>query len=90
MEERIARLVARLDGAIKYAPMLKDHPDWSDDECIAFAEFNHARAIAGLRRALELEKAGYGTWDRQIPRWNEGIPYCRNVPMPKMLAEARK
>lgn len=58
-------LVPKFNGAIKYLPMLMDHPDWSDDECIAFARKWHAVA-------KELHDAG-------DPRWNEGIPYCRNV-----------
>lgn len=63
--DRIALLVAQFDGLIKYAPMLQDHPDWSDEQCIAFAREQHARALA--QRAAN------------PAQWNSGIPYCRNV-----------
>jgi hypothetical protein len=61
---RIKKLVGSLDGAIKYAPMIADHPKWSDAECVAFARKWHDVAVARL-------KSG-------DPRWNNGIPYCRN------------
>lgn len=80
-EARTERLMARFNGAIKYMPMLRDHGEhvvdksqrWSDDECIAFAQKWHAVAIEQLRN-------GGG--------WNNGIPYCRNIPTPAMLKEA--
>lgn len=89
-EDRISKLVAAFDGAIKYTPMLKDHPDWSDKQCLAFAREWHAVAIDGLRRALKIETKGHGAWDQQVPRWSDGIPYCRNLPTPRLLDEARK
>jgi len=63
--DRIALLAAKFNGAIKYTPMLQDHPEWTDAECIAFAKKWHAVA-------LKRHKAG-------DQRWNNGIPYCRNV-----------
>lgn len=65
MNERIERLVAQFNGAIKYAPMLADHPDWTDEQCVAFARKWDAVARA-RRQAGDL-------------RWNEGIPYGRNL-----------
>lgn len=65
-EERIKRLVAQFDGAIKYAPMLKDHPDWTDEQCLELARKGHELAVERL-------KAG-------DPLWNRSIPYCRNDP----------
>lgn len=65
MSERINRLVAQFNGAIKYTPMLADHPDWTDEACIAFA-----RKWDAIAR--ERHQAG-------DPQWNNGIPYCRNV-----------
>lgn len=59
------QLVPKFNGAIKYLPMLMDHPDWTDAQCIAFAKKWHAVA-EGRHRAGD-------------PRWNEKIPYCRNV-----------
>lgn len=76
MSDRIDGLVKKFNGAIKYAPMLKDHPDWSDAECIAFARKWHAVAIERLRN---------GNGD--LP-WNDRIPYCRNLPTDAMLKEA--
>lgn len=64
-EKRIAALVARFDGLIKYRPMLQDHPEWSDDECVAFAQEQHAQAVR--QRAPD------------PARWNDGVPYCRNI-----------
>ena len=64
-EDRISVLVARFDGLIKYAPMLQDHPGWSDDECIEFAKIQHVRA---LRQRAETPD-----------EWNSGVPYCRNI-----------
>lgn len=75
-QERVARLVAIFNGAIKYTPMLTDHPHWSDEECVAFARAGHARAIEGLR-AHGVEGA-----------WNDAVPYCRNIPTEAMLKEA--
>jgi len=88
-EERIQRLVAQFDGAIKYAPMLQDHPDWTDEQCLAFAREWHAKAIAGLKRALQIEANGFEPVERQVPRWNNKVPYCRNVITPAMREEAK-
>jgi hypothetical protein len=63
--ERIDKLVKQFNGLIKYAPMLKDHPDWTDEQCVAFAREQHARALK--QRKINAE------------RWNNGIPYCRNI-----------
>jgi hypothetical protein len=63
--ERIERLVAQFNGAIKYAPMLADHPDWTDEQCLAFA-----------REWDAVARAKYLAGD---PKWNNGIPYGRNV-----------
>lgn len=71
MIDRIAKLVARFDGLIKYTPMIQDHPDWSDDECIAFAREMHTRAVA----QYAVDRA----------TWNSGIPYCRNVFRPEKV-----
>lgn len=65
MSERIDKLVAEFNGLIKYAPMLKDHPDWTDAQCIEFAKKWHA--VAEERHA------------KGDPKWNDRIPYCRNV-----------
>lgn len=72
----IEELIQEFNGAIKYTPMLKDHPDWTKAQCVAFAKLHHASAIAGLR---EFGKDG---------PWNNGIPYCRNIPTVAMLKEA--
>lgn len=65
MKDRIDGLVKQFNGVIKYTPMLQDHPDWADKECVAFARYWDA--IARQRHAAK------------DPRWNNGIPYCRNV-----------
>jgi len=92
-EDRIAGLVAKFNGAIKYAPMLTDHPDWSDDECLAFARKWHPVAIAQLKAAMDRDAAGNGHWHNP-PKgeraWNDRIPYCRNQPTGPMLREAMK
>lgn len=67
-------LVREFNGAIKYAPMLKDNPKWTKEECLAFARKWHAVAIERLRK--------------NDPKWNEGIPYGRNIATPAMLKEA--
>jgi len=85
----IEELVGAFNGAIKYTPMLKDHPDWSKEQCLAFARQWHAEAINGLRLSLRLEREGHGRWDVVFPRWNDGIPYCRNIATAAMLSEAR-
>lgn len=85
---RIDRLVAQFNGAIKYAPMLQDHPEWTDEQCLAFAREGHAKAIAGLKRAIQIERNGFEPVERQVPRWNNKIPYCRNLPTLEMLKEA--
>lgn len=64
-QKRVEALIAQFNGAIKYTPMLADHPDWTDEQCLAFARKWHAVAVK-QRGALR------GTW-------NAGIPYCRNV-----------
>ncbi len=63
--DRIDRLAFEFNGQIKYAPMLADHPDWTDEQCLAFAR--QWDAVARQR---------YLGGD---PLWNNGIPYCRNV-----------
>lgn len=88
--ERIDALVSQFNGAIKYVSMLKDHPDWSDDECIAFARKGHEQAIAQLKEAMRRDKAGEGHWHNQVPVWNDRIPYCRNQPTLAMIEEAMK
>jgi hypothetical protein len=85
---RIDRLVAQFNGAIKYASMLQDHPDWTDEQCLALAREGHAKAIAGLKRAIQIERNGFEPVERQVPRWNNRISYCRNLPTPEMLKEA--
>lgn len=65
LAQRVPGLVAAFDGAIKYTPMIADHPEWTDDQCLAFARKWHA--VAAERYA------------KGDPRWNEQIPYCRNV-----------
>lgn len=65
MSERIDRLVAAFNGAIKYTPMLADHPEWTDEQCIAFAREHDAIA-----------RARYAAGD---PKWGDGVPYVRNV-----------
>lgn len=90
MEDRIKALVAKFNGAIKYGQLLKDHPDWTDDECVAFAREGHAKAIAQLKNAMARDKAGEGNWHNQVPCWNDRIPYCRNLPTAPMLEEALK
>lgn len=92
---RVDVLVKQFNGAIKYAPMLQDHPDWSDEKCLAFAREWHAKAIAGLRAAFkrDRQRSGAGHWHNPPegePAWNDGIPYCRNLPTSTMLDEAMK
>jgi len=65
MTDRIEKLVAQFSGAIKYTPMLADHPEWTDEQCIAFAR--KWDALARERR------------NANDPLWNAAIPYCRNV-----------
>lgn len=62
---RINRLISQFDGLIKYFPMLMDHPEWSDEQCIEFAKKHHEKALE--QRKVNLEG------------WNNGIPYCRNI-----------
>lgn len=64
-EDRIAGLIAKFDGLIKYTPMLQDHPDWTDEQCIAFAKKWH----------------DYAVWQHDVSPsiWNQGVPYCRNI-----------
>lgn len=64
-EERVKRLRAVFDGAIRYWPMLDQHPEWSDEECVKFAMKWHAKAVEQFKA---VGKMG----------WNWGIPYCRN------------
>ena len=61
----IDALVKEFNGAIKYTPMVKDHPDWTHEQCIAFAMKWHA-----------LAEQRYRAGDA---KWNNGIPYCRNI-----------
>lgn len=72
--ERVTPIVKKFNGAIKYIPMIQDDPELTEEECIAFAKKWHAVAIERLRNNVE--------------GWNEGIPYCRNIPTPEMLKEA--
>lgn len=65
LDDRINRLVSQFNGMIKYFPMIQDHPDWTDDQCIEFAKKWHAVAI---------EK-----YNKNSVGWNSGVPYCRNV-----------
>lgn len=90
MTDRINALVSRFNGAIKYTPMVKDHPDWTDDECVSFAEKWHKVAISQLKDALRRDRAGEGHWHNQTPCWNNRIPYCRNLPTTAMFEEAAK
>ena len=62
--ERVDQLVSQFNGAIKYLPLLTDHPEMSDDEVLAFARKWHAVAEARYRNG--------------DANWNNGIPYCRN------------
>lgn len=77
---RIEGLIARFNGAIKYLPLVTDHPELSDDEMVAFARHWHAKAMAQLRAKV----AAGGALDG----WNNGIPYGRNIPTAAMLKEA--
>lgn len=63
--ERVPALVAKFNGQIKYLPMLLDHPDWSDEQCLEFAR--RWDAIARERHAVSEQS------------WNDGIPYARNI-----------
>ena len=82
MSEHIENLVKEFNGAIKYTPMLKDHPDWTHEQCIQFAKKWHVVAIEGLRLGHSV--------NYKLKPWNEGILYCRNVPTQSMLDEASK
>ena len=62
---RVPALVGVFNGAIKYLPMLLDHPEWTDEQCLDFS-----RKWDAVARARH--KAG-------DPQWNNGVPYCRNV-----------
>lgn len=73
---RVEGLVARFNGAIKYLPLVTDHPELSDEDLVAFARRWHAVAIEGLRK--------HGP----DGPWNNGIPYGRNIPTAAMLKEA--
>lgn len=84
----LEELIAEFNGAIKYAPMLQDHPDWMREECLAFARKWHAVAIDNLRAALQQEKETGVSWGSQKKRWNDKIPYCRNQPTLRMMEEA--
>jgi hypothetical protein len=64
-ERRIPLLRAKFDGAIRYDPMLTDHPEWTDEECLEFARKWHAVAQKQFK-------------ERGETGWNLGIPYCRN------------
>lgn len=74
LAQRVPALAKAFNGAIKYTPMLKDHPEWTDEQCLEFAQKWHAVAIERL-------KAG-------DPKWNDRIPYCRNITTASMLTEA--
>lgn len=87
-EQKLDALIAEFNGAIKYLPMLADHPEWTHDECITFARKWHAVAITNLRAALAEEIKTGVSWGSQPKRWNDRIPYCRNQPTLRMMAEA--
>lgn len=97
MTDRIASLVAQLDGAIKYVDVLADHPEWTDEQVLAFARPLHEKAIGRLREILK--HPFYAKLSADQARlaqplvsspWNEGIAHCRNVPTAKMIEEARR
>lgn len=88
--ERVDKCVAEFNGAIKYAPMLKDHQDWTGDECVAFAQLWHEVAVKQLKEAFRRDRAGEGNWHNQAPCWNDRILYCRNLPTLAMIEEALK
>jgi hypothetical protein len=62
---RIDALVDAFNGQIKYLPMVLDHPDWTDGECVAFAK--KWDAVAREKYKADPDK------------WNNGIPYARNI-----------
>lgn len=37
MQTFIGELIKEFDGNVKYTPMLQDHPDWTKEQCLAFA-----------------------------------------------------
>lgn len=92
-DSRVAKLVSQFDGAIKYEPMIKDHQDWSDDQCLELARRWHAVAIVQLREAMQndRDRAVIGSHWHDPPEgnnsWNHGIPYCRNLPTTAMFDE---
>jgi hypothetical protein len=89
----LSELIAEFNGAIKYAPMIIDHPDWTKDDCLKFARENHAKAIAQLREAFARDRAGNGNWHNPpvgARSWHDRIPYCRNLPTLAMIEEALK
>lgn len=90
-QERLAlrdELIAAFNGAIKYEPFTvdvvagrwdkaragRDLKEWMLEK----AKLWHAKAIEQLSRA---EPPDYA-------RWNNGVPYCRNVLTPDLLKEA--
>lgn len=81
-------LIKDFNGAIKYTPMLQDHPDWTKEECLAFARKWHDVAIERLKEALKEEKETGISWGSHKKRWNDKIPYCRNQPTLRMMEEA--
>lgn len=100
---RVPSLVAKFDGAIKYLPMVLDHPEWTDEQCLAFAKKHHATAISQLREALKRYPSLWGApvedvralnlkyarpTDGEPIAWNSHIPHCRHIPTAAMLKEA--
>lgn len=70
-ERRVPLLRAQFDGAIRYSEMLMDNPEWTDEECLAFARKWHAVA------QKQFKERGPNRPD-EPSGWNNGIPYCRN------------
>lgn len=89
---RVPALVARFNGAIKYLPMVLDHPEWTDDQCIEFAKKNHAIAIAQLsaKPLTLISVVSSPESSALLSGWNNGVPYCRNIPTNDMIKEANK
>lgn len=81
-------LIAEFDGAIKYEPFTKDilAGCWAKervgrelkDWMLEKAREWHAKAVEQLRKA---EPPDYA-------RWNQRVPYCRNIPTAALLKEA--
>lgn len=75
---RVPALRAIFDGAIRYNEMLIDNPDWTDEQCLAFAREWHAVVATRFKEhRASLNQYSVGL-DGAPLGWNEGIPYCRN------------